>query len=335
MVGVGFIIEGSLPFFWAILLNQVIWGIGITFTSGALEAWIADEAGEDQLGRILIRGTQIGSITSIGGILLSGLLGSIALALPVLIGGILFIILTVLMLLFMPETGFKPAPRGERSTFGSIVRTTQGAIAAVRLRPILVIFLLIAVFTGAHSEGFDRLWRELMTENIAFPAIGNLQPVMWFSLIGLVNMALVAVLTEVLRRRVNTNNQTQVARIVQWITIAQVAGLVVFSLSGNFAIALVSVLVFQSTRSIIGPLVNTWQNQHIDSSVRATVISSLHQFDALGQVGGGPLVGFIGLRLGLRAAIGTAAVLLAPVIWLVGRASRHVIPEEPEPIENS
>src|SRR6188768_1055824 len=40
LIGVGFTIEGALPFFGAVLLNQVIWGIGVTFISGAQEAWI-------------------------------------------------------------------------------------------------------------------------------------------------------------------------------------------------------------------------------------------------------------------------------------------------------
>jgi DHA3 family tetracycline resistance protein-like MFS transporter len=50
LVGLGFIVEGSIPQFWAILLAQVIWGIGATFQSGALEAWVADEVGEANAG---------------------------------------------------------------------------------------------------------------------------------------------------------------------------------------------------------------------------------------------------------------------------------------------
>ena len=32
------------------LAAQVIWGLGATFISGALEAWIADEVGEERAG---------------------------------------------------------------------------------------------------------------------------------------------------------------------------------------------------------------------------------------------------------------------------------------------
>ena len=43
-MGSGFALEGAIPEFAAVLAAQAIWGIGYTFISGALEAWIADEA---------------------------------------------------------------------------------------------------------------------------------------------------------------------------------------------------------------------------------------------------------------------------------------------------
>src|SRR5664279_6191056 len=62
LIGVGFTIEGSLPIFGAVLLSQVFWGIGATFTSGALDAWIVDEVGTERMGTVFVRGAQIGQI---------------------------------------------------------------------------------------------------------------------------------------------------------------------------------------------------------------------------------------------------------------------------------
>ena len=120
LIGIGFTIEGSLPFFAAVLLNQVIWGIGSTFTSGALEAWIVDEVGEERMGPVFLRGSQAGQIGGIAGILISVALGSIALALPVVVGGLAFVGLAIFLVLIMPETGFKPTPRGERTHWQSM-----------------------------------------------------------------------------------------------------------------------------------------------------------------------------------------------------------------------
>ncbi len=46
LIGTGFSLEGSFPIFAIILLGQLVWGIGYTFTSGATQAWISDEIGE-------------------------------------------------------------------------------------------------------------------------------------------------------------------------------------------------------------------------------------------------------------------------------------------------
>jgi DHA3 family tetracycline resistance protein-like MFS transporter len=65
VMGLGFVVEGSFPFFAPILLAQVLWGLGYTFTSGATEAWIADEVGEARSGQAFLRAGQIGTIGSL------------------------------------------------------------------------------------------------------------------------------------------------------------------------------------------------------------------------------------------------------------------------------
>ena len=51
LVGLGFVLEGSVPTFAAVLAAQVLWGVGFTFTSGADAAWITDEVGADHVAR--------------------------------------------------------------------------------------------------------------------------------------------------------------------------------------------------------------------------------------------------------------------------------------------
>ena len=47
-VGVCFTVQGLAPFLGAIVVAETLRGVGATFTSGALEAWIAGEIGEDR-----------------------------------------------------------------------------------------------------------------------------------------------------------------------------------------------------------------------------------------------------------------------------------------------
>jgi MFS transporter, DHA3 family, tetracycline resistance protein len=68
----------------------------------------------------------------------------------------------------------------------------------------------------------------------------------------------------------------------------------------------------------------TWLNQQItDSSVRATVISFAGQADAVGEAGGGPLLGAVGNAFGIRAALVAGGLVLSPALALYARAIRH------------
>ena len=57
--------------------------------------------------------------------------------------------------------------------------------------------------------------------------------------------------------------------------------------------------------------------------MRATVFSIAGQADAIGQAGGGPVLGLIGNVWGIRAALAASALVIAPALALYGRAMRH------------
>ena len=100
-----------MPTFAAIMLCQVIWGVGITFVSGATDAWLADEVGEAVAARLYLRGTQASQLGALIGTGASVALGSIRLNLPIVLGGALIVGLGVFLAFAMPERGFRPAPQ--------------------------------------------------------------------------------------------------------------------------------------------------------------------------------------------------------------------------------
>ncbi len=130
VMGLGFVVEGSFPFFAPILLAQVLWGLGYTFTSGATEAWIADEVGEERAGQAFLRASQIGTIGALIGIVPGTLIGLLGVNIPIVLGGALLMALGVVLIVIMPETGFKPAPRENRNTFQSMAHTFKSGLRA-------------------------------------------------------------------------------------------------------------------------------------------------------------------------------------------------------------
>src|SRR5512136_1346457 len=114
VMGLGFVVEGSFPFFAPILLAQVLWGLGYTFTSGATEAWIADEVGEEQAGQAFLRASQVGTLGALIGIVPGMVIGLLGANIPLVLGGALLMALGAVLIVIMPETGFKPTPREDR-----------------------------------------------------------------------------------------------------------------------------------------------------------------------------------------------------------------------------
>jgi len=59
IIGGALLLEALVPRFPVILCAQMLWGLGFTFTSGATEAWIASEVGDDLAGSAFLRATQV------------------------------------------------------------------------------------------------------------------------------------------------------------------------------------------------------------------------------------------------------------------------------------
>jgi len=345
LIGAGFILEGAIPRFETILLAQVIWGIGATFTDGADSAWITDEIGEERVGNAFLRASQIGQAAGLIAIPLSVALGSIRLNLPILVGGGLYLALGIFLIACMPEQGFKPTPREDRAFgggrlgkpgsrtlgFASRVRSSWQAMAAttrhgvrlIRRRPILLTFLGIALLFGAFSEGLDRLWLAHLVDNFSFPAFGSFQPVIWIGIISAGSTLLCIGAVEVVRRRLDMTRHRLVASVLLVFNGLMSASVIVFALAGNFFLAVAAYWGSDIFRAISWPVLRTWQTQHIDSEVRATALSISGQTDALGQIAGGPALGAIATFASLRAALVTAGAILLPALLLFVRAGRQ------------
>jgi DHA3 family tetracycline resistance protein-like MFS transporter len=325
LVGAGFMFEGLLPYFITVLIAQVIWGAGWTFISGAREAWIADELGEEGIGRVYLRGSQIHQAGWILGVPFAVALGSVAIALPMVVAGAIFVALGLFLIVVMPEHGFTPAPRGERTTFGSMGDTLKEGIGTIRGHPVLITIVAIAALMGAASEGYDRLWAKHLVDNFSFPNLptGPLDNVVvWFGLIEIVGMGISIGVAEVLRRKINTDSHHAVARILLFSTTMIVVSLAGFALAGRFGIAVGFIWSIAIFRELNHPLTIAWLNQSLSSRVRATVISMRSQADAFGQMFGGPVLGLIATLVSLQVNFLVSAAIILPALYLYLRTLR-------------
>jgi DHA3 family tetracycline resistance protein-like MFS transporter len=135
LIGLGFFVE-AYPTFITVLLAQVIWGIGYTFTSGATDAWLVDEIGMEKATTTLVRGERIGQMAGFAALWVSILLGMVQLNFPHFVGGTSMIILSIALLVLMPEDGFKRVPKEERQNWGDLFKTLRGGLKLIRGRTI-------------------------------------------------------------------------------------------------------------------------------------------------------------------------------------------------------
>lgn len=314
LIGLGFIIEGAIPRFETVLLAQVIWGIGFTFTSGAKEAWISEEIGPEKAGKAFLRGVQVGQAAA-----LLGMAGSVALAMiqinvPIIVGGGLFFLLVAFLMLTMPESDFKKASRDSLKLWASTKETFFQGFKLIRAQRILVLIFTIVGIYSMTTESFDRLWTKHVLD-IGLPDLGGWDPIIWFGLINAVSMILGIIVTEVVKRRVDTHTHETVAKALFVITGLVALGFVLFGMTTSFWWAILAFWLPMSLRGNIEPLVQAWVNQSTKPEVRATVFSMMSQSFAIGQVVGGPILGQIGNVFSVSIAIiisGIMMILMVP-----------------------
>src|SRR5262245_61328269 len=223
LIGVGYALDGWFAAFWATLLAQLVWGLGVTFTSGAATAWIADELGGRDLGPVYLRGSQLAGAGSLVGVGAGIALSYAGLALTMIAAGAGLVLLAAALAAVMPERGFTPA-RGARTTWQHARATLREGFAVVRGSAALVAFTGLLLFYFMGSESFDRLWEmHLLAVGLPagrlLPAALPMTPVAWFGLVSAGGIVLSIAAAEGLRRTVAGADARALVRLLGLLTV--------------------------------------------------------------------------------------------------------------------
>ena len=327
LMGLGFLVEGFFPFFGTILLAQVIWGLGYTFTSGATQAWITDEVGEESANKLFLRATQVGLVASLVGMGLAAWIGAVNVALPLRLGGLGVLLIGLTLVVIMPETGFHPTPREDRNTWQHMGHTFRQGVSAVRSKPRLMSVVGVGLFYGIYSEGFDRLWVKHLLDTFELPVLFGNNQVAFFAALRIAATVVTLFAVRFVEKRVDTGSPLAIGRAMLLVTGLISASLVGFALSSVLFLSLGLYLTISMLRDLAGPLQRAWVNQKLDSNVRATVHSMFGQVDAVGQVLGGPVVAVIAAVGSAVTSLVTSGMLLAPALFFVSRANSQSVNE--------
>jgi MFS family permease len=285
----------------AFVVVSVAMGLGFTFYSGAMEAWLVDAlavTGSTQaLDGVFARGQQITGVAMLVGTVGGGLLGQLDLSLPYLVRSALLAAVFAIAYVVMHDIGFTP----RHVTLGELpAEVRRNARAGVRFgwsqRPLRLLMLASLVQTGFLAWGFYASQPYLL-DLLDSGAI-------WVAGLVAAGIALSTIagnqLVHVLSRRCGRRT-TMLLGAAAVETCAAVA----LGLAGSFWLALPALLLVTAAVGVTSPVRQAYLHEMVPSEQRATVVS----FDSMVSNSGG-VVGQLGLgALGEARAVGTAFVV--------------------------
>lgn len=347
LLGLGLAEQGLSPAFGNLLAGQFVIGLGAALQEGAIDAWIAGELDEERMTPIYLRATQLGLAGGIAGSILSALLASASLRLPLLVGGSAVVLVGLFLGFAMPEhqtpdrvaraAQSEPGSvetdpleqsivgivRVSRQGFTQQLRESKTAIVAV---PGFVLLLGMLFFSGLWSESFDRLWGDYLLKDFHLPVVFGVEPAGWFSAISIMVSLLGLASTQLAKRWTEDADGRTTGRTLLVLTTLVCIGVFVMAGAHGIALAIGAYLFVQALRPVSYPLVTGWIVGRVHPGVRATVLSARDMLDSGGQIAGGPLVGWIGVLTTIRTALLAGALALLPALALLAAATARMRP---------
>jgi MFS family permease len=296
------------PFVWWAAVS-ILLGLGFTFFSGAVEAWLVDALTASgytgQTETVFGRGLVVTGIAMFVGSVLGGAIAQFTnLGVPFLLRAGLLVVMFVFAFVVMRDLGFTPdrsrsIPQATRNIL------TQSIEHGLRKKSVRYLILSAPFASGVGVYAFYALQPyllELYGDESAYAIAGLAAAVL--SLAQIVGGLVASRVRRMFSRRTTT---------VIVASLTSVAVLAALGLNSSFALAIVLLVAWGFVFAVAGPVRQAYLNDMIPSTQRATVLS----FDSLfGSIGGV----VVQPGLGRIADVGGygASLLVGSVIQLVG-----------------
>lgn len=319
-VGVAFI-GGSLLLF---CLAGVILGLGYTFYSGAVEAWLVDALKatgyDEEMDRVFARASMVASIAMLLGTVVGGILGQVDLALPYFVRAGLILMAFGVGFRTMHDLGFTPRTvrfkgiAGEMKKVASAGFTFGWQSPAVRLL-VWDSFLALGFFSWAWYA-WQPYFLELYGEDAVWLSglIASL-----FALAGIAGNALVGRLAKPGRKRTT---------LLLGSTTIVTSTMVATGAIRSFWITVPIFLLGAIASGVLQPVRQTFLHQSIPSSERATLVSFDSLMGSVGSVGGQTGLGYLSQERSIPAGFVVGGLVTFLAIPIFGRLRALDLPAD-------
>ncbi len=300
--------------FWMWAVVSALLGLGFTFFSGALEAWVVDALKsvgfKGAMETVFARSQIVGGVAMLVGSVLGGFIAQVSnLGVPYIIRAVLLAVTLAVAYLFMKDLGFKP--ERSRSPLKDVRKVLRASVDSGLKNPPVRWLMLAAPFTaGVGFYVFYAMQPHLLE------LYGNKEA---YGIAGLV-AAIVAgaqIAGGVAAPRIRQLFRRRTTAILCGV-VATGFTLLLTGLIANFWIVLVLLVVWGLIFAAVTPIRQAYLNSLIPSQQRATVLS----FDSLMGSSGGvvaqPILGKVADIYGYGPSFAfSAAIQLAALPFLI------------------
>ena len=307
-VGVAAIHGGLLLF----CLAGVILGLGYTFYSGAVEAWLVDALNatgyRHELDRVFARAATVSSFAMIVGTVGGGLLGQINLSLPYLARAAFVLIAFVVGFRTMHEIGFTPRTMRLQGIVGEMRKVARAGITYGWRAPAVRLLVLDSFLTWGFFSWAWYAWQPYFLDLYGSNAIwlsGLIAAL--FALAGIAGNALVPRLARPGGRRTT---------ILLGGAAISTATMVATGAVRSFWITVPIFLLGAVAGGLVQPVRQTYLHASIPTSERATLVSFDSLMGSLGSVGGQTGLGYLSQERSIPFGFvvgGLATILALPI----------------------
>jgi len=273
--------------FWAFVWISVFLGLGFTFYTGAVDAWLVDALKATgytgPLEPVFAKGQMFFGAGMLVGTIGGGLLGQIHLYIPYVVRAAIVVPLFALAWYAMPELGYTPralelkrVPVEMRRVF---VEGMEYGLHHPVVRPVMLASLVSMSFMIFGFYSWQRYFLDLLGRDLVW-VDGLISSLLGLSLIA--GNALVAPLSRLVRSRTGL----LMLSVVVQAAMATACGMVGRGVGSpdRFYVVVALYLVYGLAVGVAMPVKQAYLNAHIPSAQRATIISLDSMFANVGGV---------------------------------------------------
>jgi MFS family permease len=310
--------------FWPFMATSVLLGLGYTFYTGAVDAWLVDALKAtgftEPMEGVFAKGQMMFGAAMLAGTLSGGLLGQIDLALPYVVRAATFLPLLLLAWLGMTEIGYTPRALEWRRVPAELRRVfVEGLRFGLHhrvVRPVMLASLVNMSFMIFGFYSWQRYFLDLLGRDLVWVS-GLIAALLSLSMI--LGNALVRPLSRVIRTRTGVLAASTAVQAVAVIA----CGIIGLSAAPfRFFVVVALYLAYGVALGTMGPVKQGYLNAHIPSAQRATIISLDALFADAGGVAGQSGWGYLAKMRSIGEAwmySGLTVVLGVPLYWIARR----------------